>query len=121
MEEERRRIEFSGEVDKIIESLGGVVGEAGAGRGRGRAVSHLPAWLVKRQQEKELGAAEKKEDGRCDNAPGNHEEAWTISLLNIVAPGQVDNELSFEVCEDLDNMAKCSMSPSLMLIPTKSM
>ncbi|KAL3782908.1 hypothetical protein HJC23_004887 [Cyclotella cryptica] len=72
-EEERRRIELSGDVDKIMESL---------------------------QQEKELGAAEKKEDGQCDDAPGIHEKAWTISLLNIVAPGQVNNELSFEVCEE---------------------
>ncbi|KAL3801071.1 hypothetical protein HJC23_002364 [Cyclotella cryptica] len=101
-EEERRRIELSGDVDKIMESLCGVVGEAGAGRGRGRCrmLSSLPAWLVKRQQEKELGAAEKKEDGQCDDAPGIHEKARTISLLNMVAPGQVNNELSFEVCEE---------------------
>lgn len=59
VEEERRRIELSGDVDKIVESrLGGVVGDGGAGRGRGRGrgMSNLPAWLVKKQQEKELGA-----------------------------------------------------------------
>ncbi|KAL3794034.1 hypothetical protein HJC23_008922 [Cyclotella cryptica] len=82
-EEERRRIELSGDVDKIMESLCGV-----------------------RQQEKELGAAEKKEDGQCDNAPGIHEKARTISLLNMVAPGQVNNELSFEVCKECGRDAK---------------
>ncbi|KAL3780175.1 hypothetical protein HJC23_013983 [Cyclotella cryptica] len=109
VEEERRRIELSGDVDKIVESrLGGVVGEAGAGRGRGRGrgMSNLPAWLVKKQQEKELGAAEKKEDGQFDDAPDNHEKARTISLLNMVAPGRVDNELSFEVREECGRYGK---------------
>ncbi|KAL3785470.1 hypothetical protein HJC23_008280 [Cyclotella cryptica] len=89
VEEERTRIDLSGDVDKIMESLGGVVGEAGLGGGG-----------VERQQEKELGAAEKKEDGQCDDAHDNHEKAQTISLINMVAPGQVNNELSFEFCEE---------------------
>jgi len=113
VEEERRRIELSGDVDKIVESrLGGVVGEGGAGRGRGRGrgLSNLPAWLVKKQKEKELGeatgAAEKKEDGQFDDAPDNHEEACTISLLNMVAPGQIDDELSSEVHDECARFGK---------------
>jgi hypothetical protein len=61
---------------------------------------------VKRQQEKEMGAAEKNEDGQCDDAPDNHEKARTISLINMVAPGQVNNELSFEVCEEFGRDGK---------------
>ena len=60
IEEERRKIERSGDVDKIVEmrsGLGGAtanknngVGGAGRGRGRGRGVQNLPAWLIKKQE-----------------------------------------------------------------------
>ncbi|KAL7502133.1 hypothetical protein ACHAWX_000466 [Stephanocyclus meneghinianus] len=113
VEEERRRIELSGDVDKIVESrLGGAVGEGGVGkgRGRGRGMSNLPAWLVKKQKEKESGetscAAEKQEDGQFDDATDNHEKAFTISLLNMVAPGQIDDELSSEVRDECARFGK---------------
>jgi hypothetical protein len=61
IEEERRKIESSGDVNKIVESrmmMGGSdstnsAGAGGGGRGRGRRVQNLPAWLVKKQQEEE--------------------------------------------------------------------
>jgi hypothetical protein len=62
IEEERRKIESSGDVNKIVESrmmMGGsdstssAGGVGGGGRGRGRRVQNLPAWLVKKQQEEE--------------------------------------------------------------------
>ena len=61
IEEERRKIESSGDVNKIMESrmmMGGSdgtnsAGVGGGGRGRGRRVQNLPAWLVKKQQEEE--------------------------------------------------------------------
>ena len=63
IEEERRKADESGDLDRIVESrvgrgMGVGVGEGmlhgGVGRGRGRGrggVQNLPAWLVKRQQE----------------------------------------------------------------------
>lgn len=62
IEEERRKIESSGDANKIVESrmmMGGsdstssAGGVGGGGRGRGRRVQNLPAWLVKKQQEEE--------------------------------------------------------------------
>lgn len=61
IEEERRKIESSGDVNKIVESRMTMVGSdsttsagvGGGGRGRGRRVQNLPAWLVKKQQEEE--------------------------------------------------------------------
>lgn len=61
IEEERRKIESSGDANKIVESrmmMGGSdstnsAGVGGGGRGRGRRVQNLPAWLVKKQQEEE--------------------------------------------------------------------
>jgi hypothetical protein len=55
IEEERRKALDSGDVNKIIESrLAKPMEKAvtnGIGRGRGRGLSNLPAWLVKKQQE----------------------------------------------------------------------
>ena len=55
IEEERKKLLESGDVDKIVESASsGAAGAGGAGRGRGRGrggVSNLPAWLLKKQQE----------------------------------------------------------------------
>jgi hypothetical protein len=71
IEEERRKIESSGDVNKIVESrmggsdavaagVGGVTAHAmgGAGRGRGRGVQNLPSWLIKKQQEEQKEADE---------------------------------------------------------------
>lgn len=55
IEEERKKALDSGDVNKIIESrltnpTGNVVT---GGRGRGRGLNNLPAWLVKKQQEEQ--------------------------------------------------------------------
>ncbi|KAL7545718.1 hypothetical protein ACHAWF_009074 [Thalassiosira exigua] len=67
IEEERRKMLESGDLDRIVESRGGDGGGMGArtegagagrGRGRGRGVANLPAWLLKKQQEqKNTGTA----------------------------------------------------------------
>eukprot|EP00557_Chaetoceros_sp_GSL56_P002948 CAMPEP_0176487448 /NCGR_PEP_ID=MMETSP0200_2-20121128/6137_1 /TAXON_ID=947934 /ORGANISM="Chaetoceros sp., Strain GSL56" /LENGTH=287 /DNA_ID=CAMNT_0017884277 /DNA_START=64 /DNA_END=927 /DNA_ORIENTATION=- len=55
IEEERRKALDSGDAKKIIESRLTTPVEntmiSGIGRGRGRGLSNLPAWLVKKQQE----------------------------------------------------------------------
>ena len=69
VEEERRRIELSGDVDKIVESR--LSSGGGAGRGRGRGMSNLPAWLIKKQMEEKEGgggAVAEVEKGQFDDA-----------------------------------------------------
>ncbi|KAL7461778.1 hypothetical protein ACHAXS_002184 [Conticribra weissflogii] len=60
IEEERRKIEESGDLEKIVESrlgIGSGVGTdqssmgVGRGRGRGRGMNNLPAWLIQKRQE----------------------------------------------------------------------
>eukprot|EP00985_Skeletonema_marinoi_P005076 scaffold2191_cov92-Skeletonema_marinoi.AAC.9 len=65
IEEERRKIESSGDVNRIVEMRAGLdggnvngMGGAGRGRGRGRGVQNLPAWLIKKQQEQQRAAEE---------------------------------------------------------------
>ena len=51
IESERQKALESGDVNKIIESRMGQINSAGMGRGRGRRLNNLPAWLIKKQQE----------------------------------------------------------------------
>ena len=97
VEEERRRIEAEGDVDKIVESRLSVGEGMGRGRGRGRGLNNLPAWLVKKQMEKS------QVDGQFDDADNG---GYTISLLNMVAPGQIDNELADEVREECERCGR---------------
>lgn len=100
----------------------------GRGRGRGRGMTNLPAWLVKKQQEEKekasvyLGGstgagasvgAGSGAKGQFDDAressldPLNFDEQDTsgrlIVLSNMVAPGEVDDELPDEVKEECEN------------------
>jgi len=72
IEEERRKIESSGDVNRIVEMRAGLdggnvngMGGAGRGRGRGRGVQNLPAWLIKKQQEQQRAV----EESSSSNAP----------------------------------------------------
>jgi hypothetical protein len=107
VQEERRRIELSGDVDKIAESRG-------MGRGRGRGVSNLPAWLIKKQMEKDGGEGDMHEvkEGQFDDA------GCTISLLNMVSPGQFDNELAEEVREEC---GRCGRVLNVNIVDASSM
>mmetsp|Transcript_23970 Transcript_23970/g.42908 ORF Transcript_23970/g.42908 Transcript_23970/m.42908 type:complete len:333 (+) Transcript_23970:231-1229(+) len=79
IEEERKKMLQSGELNKFVESHGGgdhqaayavaVAGGAvvmgasvGRGRGRGRGVANLPAWLVRQQQQEQKDAEAKISD-----------------------------------------------------------
>jgi len=73
IEEERRKIESSGDVNRIVEMRAGLdggnvngMGGAGRGRGRGRGVQNLPAWLIKKQQQEQQRAVE---ESSSTNAP----------------------------------------------------
>ena len=53
VEEERRRLEISGDVDKLVETVKKEQEQQQqrmGGRGRGRGVSNLPAWMVQRDK-----------------------------------------------------------------------
>ena len=74
IEEERTKLIESGDFSKIVEkSRGdreGVVVGGGTGNGRGRGVTNLPAWLVKKQDEQKEEmerSAGQIDDGRFDD------------------------------------------------------
>ena len=73
IEEERRKILETGDVDKIISleknKSADLAGGAGRGRGRGRGLSNLPAWLLKKQQEQSetSGAKEQSRPGQFND------------------------------------------------------
>ena len=83
IEEERRELLASGDLDKIVDSRvdeefsaasngDGAAVLSGRGRGRGRGVANLPAWLVKKQQEQKKAKAQQSEtapaDGQFDDS-----------------------------------------------------
>ena len=88
IEEERKKILESGDLDRIVETtqrggsgsvggVGGIVGgAAGMGRGRGRGmrgVSNLPAWLVK--QQKEAGAMKQGSETKQQSDDGQFDDS----------------------------------------------
>mmetsp|Transcript_47978 Transcript_47978/g.144973 ORF Transcript_47978/g.144973 Transcript_47978/m.144973 type:complete len:455 (-) Transcript_47978:173-1537(-) len=98
--------------------------ERGRGRGRGRGMANLPAWLVKKQQEEKekagtssgntaVAVAGKVAKGQFDDAKesssvpldfGGQDTAGRLVVLsNMVAPGEVDHELSEEVKEECES------------------
>lgn len=116
--EERRKIDSSGDVNKIVEMRAGIGGEsangmggAGRGRGRGRGVQNLPAWLVKKQREQKKEA---KKLSSSSNAPigpdqfgdaDDDDENCAITLLNLVAPGEIDEHLATEIREEFEEQS----------------
>lgn len=120
IEEERRKIDESGDLDRMVESRfgsGGVVGEGaahssataegGRGRGRGRGMSNLPAWLLKKQQaEREARGEGITQSLGTSKEPKNTQQpspdSCTVALFNMVAPGDIDDELATEVKEECE-------------------
>lgn len=118
IEEERRKIENSGDVNKIVEmhaGLGGgnLIGGRGRGRGRGRGAQNLPAWLVKKQQEQQRAAEQSSSsnativqgqfgDADDDNAD---DENCAITLFDVVAPGEIDEHLETEIREECEEQS----------------
>ena len=77
----------------------------GRGKGRGRGLSNLPAWLVKKQQKESL--AKDVEGLASSNEPFRQVKpkmclSNVVILSNIVAPGDVDDELADEVKEECE-------------------
>ncbi len=108
IEEERKKVLESGDVDKIIESRtdgsgGGIVGR-GRGRGRGRGMSNLPAWLIKKQQENQVESStpRQQKDGQFDDAMIPKKQGYIVVLSNMVGPDEVDDELKEEVKEECE-------------------
>lgn len=92
LEQERQAVEATGDVKQIVQHRVERSMAGGAGRGRGRGVSNLPAWLVQKQQDS-LGS---------ENKPLTEQEGRTVLLSNLTAPGDVDNELAQEVQEECE-------------------
>ncbi len=119
IEEERRKIENSGDVNRIVEMHtglvgGNLIGGAGRGRGRGRGAQNLPAWLVKKQQEQQRAAEQSSSssnapivqgqfgDAEDDNAA---DENCAITLFDVVAPGEIDEHLETEIREECEEQS----------------
>lgn len=121
IEEERRKIESSGDVNKIVEMrTAGLGGEntsgmdgAGRGRGRGRGVQNLPAWLVKKQQEQQRAAEEESSPNNAlivqgqfgDADDDDADENCAIALFNVVAPGEIDEHLATDIKEECEEQS----------------
>eukprot|EP00986_Skeletonema_menzelii_P013453 scaffold7852_cov151-Skeletonema_menzelii.AAC.18 len=121
IEEERRKIESSGDVNKIVEmrsGLGGGNGNgmegAGRGRGRGRGTQNLPAWLVRKQQEEQQKAVEETSSsiapitqGQFDDVEDDNaaDENCAITLFDVVAPGEIDEQLESEITEECEEQS----------------
>lgn len=92
LEEERQRIHQSGaSANEIIEHR---TKTALMGGGRGRGISNLPAWLIKKQKE-ELGK----------NMPAttpDNSATRTVILSNLTSPGDIDDDLAGEVQEECE-------------------
>lgn len=120
IEEERRKIESSGDVNKIVEmhsdlsgGNGYGMGGAGRGRGRGRGAQNLPAWLVRKQQEQQRAAEEASSrhrpiaQGQFGDAEDNTDadENCAITLFDVVAPGEIDEHLETEIREECEEQS----------------
>lgn len=85
LEQERESLLKSGNIEQIVQHRQ----QTSMGRGRGRGVSNLPAWLVQKQRETLGGEIQKV--SQC-----------TVILSNLTAPGDVDDDLAVEVKEECE-------------------
>ena len=98
LQEERRQLAAKGDVAAILQHQ--TQHSAGVGSiGRGRGVSNLPAWLVKKQQA-ERAVQDKKEVDRP--VTGNDGSVRTVILSNLTAPGDIDEDLSDDVRDECE-------------------
>jgi hypothetical protein len=88
LEQERESITKSGNFEDIVQHYT----QTSMGRGRGRGVSNLPAWLVQKQRV-ELGSSDTKKVPL---------QQYTVILSNLTAPGDVDDDLAVEVKEECE-------------------
>ncbi|KAL3768523.1 hypothetical protein ACHAW5_006719 [Stephanodiscus triporus] len=89
IEEERKKILESGDFRKIVErSRDGDVAKSGgaAGRGRGRGVTNLPAWLVKKQEEQK---EEEEEEGEEEKE--EKEDKEDLAMMASYSSGPIDD------------------------------
>ena len=93
LEQERESLLKSGNIEEIVQHRH----QTSMGRGRGRGVSNLPAWLVQKQRDSLGGEIEKM--SQC-----------TVILSNLTAPGDVDDDLAVEVKEECEKQCGPVMS-----------
>lgn len=88
LELERQHLEKKGNLNEIVQHRV----QTSMGRGRGRGVSNLPAWVVKKQNE----------EARLGSAPVDDSLKRTVVLSNLTAPGRIDDDLCNEVKEECE-------------------
>jgi hypothetical protein len=88
LEQERVKVQATGSVAEIIEHRT----KTALSGGRGRGVANLPAWLLQKQKDEQLGAAPTIDTSAMR----------TVVLSNLTAPGDIDSELAQEVREECE-------------------
>ena len=122
LENERSKAIAKGDYSKVLNSISrgstisnSNVTNAGMGRGRGRGgVMNLPAWMVQQQKSEE----EQIEQGKqtVTNITGvkrkKHKPSCVVLIKNMVAAGEVDNELVEETkreCRKYGQVLTCKI------------
>lgn len=91
LERERQDLEKKGDINQIVQHRV----QTSMGRGRGRGVLNLPAWVVNKQ----------KEEARLGTGQEDYSLKRTLILSNLTAPGHIDDDLCDEVKEECEE--KC--------------
>jgi hypothetical protein len=89
LEMERQHLEKKGNINEIVQHRV----QTSMGRGRGRGVSNLPAWVVNKQNE----------EARLGSAQADDSLKRTVVLSNLTAPGRIDEDLCDEVKEECED------------------
>jgi hypothetical protein len=89
LEQERESLAKSGNLGDIAQHYA----QTSMGRGRGRGVSNLPAWLVQKQRVELGSSSDTSRKPSCE---------CTVILSNLTVPGDVDDDLASEVKEECE-------------------
>lgn len=89
VERERQELQAKGNVSDIVQHRV----KTAMGRGRGRGMTNLPAWVVKQQTE---------QLGQTPSSSVNDSDIRTVILSNLTAPGDVDDDLADDVKDECE-------------------
>ncbi len=129
IEEERKKILESGDVNKIIETSSNNmnINSMGRGGGRGRGMNNIPAWLAQKQKEQEGKREEQQSSEFRNNVNTSPQQdcqfedttnGVTVVLTNMVDVGDVDDELQDEV--KVESEMKCGKVVDVKIIEDKN-
>lgn len=98
LQKEREEVQKTGSVDQIVQHMT----KSGMGRGRGRGVENLPAWLVQKHKDALGSSANAPSSGADPIQGGQTSRGGIVILSNLTAPGEMDDDLADEVKEECE-------------------